>query len=177
LGIPCQAGRVETVTYRLVMFRPIVIPVMAGLTVIGAVLVRELFFVHDLALVVFIVFWLGALAWNGYWFLHRVAFEIGVRDGSTLTWRTFTARREAPLTRVRRVNTPFGLIGAGLRRIEVDGAPSPVLLASPGFDDVVALIARVKPGIAISTRWYDRFAARYARRGMWWRKLGGGGGS
>jgi hypothetical protein len=167
---------VESATYRLVMFRPIVITVLSGLTVIGAFLLRELFSTHDLPLVVFIVFWLGALGWNAYWFLHRTAFEIGIRDSSTLTWRTITARREAPLARVQGMSTPFGPFGAGLRRIDVEGALPPVLLASPGFDDVAGMIAHALPDMAMRTRWYDRVAARFSRRTMYWRKLGGGGG-
>jgi hypothetical protein len=168
---------VQNVTYRLVMFRPIVITVLSGLSVIAAFLVREVFSTQDLRLVAFILFWLGALAWNAYWFLHRTAFEIGIRDSSTLAWRTITARREAPLTRVRGLTTPFRLFGAGLRRVDVDGALSPVLVASPGFDQVAAMIAQARPDIAMSTSWYDRVAARFSRRAMQWRKLGGGGGS
>jgi len=168
---------VNSVTYRLVMFRPVAITVFSVLSLVAVALIREVFSSHDPILVVFIVLWLAALVWNGYWFLFRIAYEIGVIDGSTLRWRTMLATHEALLTRVKGVKTPFGPFGAGRRMIIVEGATSPMLLASRGFDEVAAMIARHRPDLSISTSWYDRAAVRFSNTGIQWRRLGGGAGS
>lgn len=161
-------------TYRLVMFRPVAITVFALLCLVAAALIRELFSSHDPILVVFIVLWLAALVWNGYWFLFRIAYEVGVVNGSTLRWRTVLSTHEVPIARVTAVNTPFGPFGAGRRRIVVEGATSPMLLASAGFDEVAAMVARHRPDLSISTSWYDRAAVRFSNAGVRWRRVGGG---
>ncbi len=167
----------ESVTYRLVMFRPVAITVFAVLCLVAAALIIELFSSRDPLLVLFIALWLAALAWNGYWFLFRVTFEIGVSDGATLQWRTMTATRQAPLTRIQGVKQRFRPLGAGMRTIVLEGAPSLLLLTSPGFDEVARMIARFRPDISMSTNWYDHTAARFVNTGIQWRKLGGGGGN
>jgi hypothetical protein len=168
---------VNSVTYRLVMFRPVAITVLVGLGVIAIALIHNLFSFTDPLLVVFVVLWLGAFAWNAYWFLFRVAYEIGVRDGSTLHWRTLTSRHEAPLARITGIVPPFGRFGNTLRKIAVEGGPSPLVMPAPGVSEVIAMIVAFRPDATVKSSWLDRTAERFALRTVRWKSVGGGGGN
>ena len=76
-----------------------------------------------------------------------------------------------PLSRITGINTPFGLFGAGGRRIVVEGDRSPLISASPGYRDVVAMIVQFRPDIQIQTASYDLLAERFAKRTAYWRRV------
>ena len=157
------------------MFRPIAITVFSVLSLVAIALIRELVSSHDPILVVFMVLWLAALVWNGYWFLFRIAFEICVVDGSTLRWRTMTSSYEARLDRMTGVMSPWGRFGNTLRRIAVEGGPSPLLIPAPGISDVIAAVVAFRPEVPVKSSWLDRSAERFAGRSVYWRKVDGGG--
>lgn len=163
----------ESVTYRLVMFRPVAITVLVGLGLIAAALIHNLFSITDPFLVVFIVLWIAAFAWNFYWFVFRIAYEISVVEGSTLRWRTLASRYEAPLARITAVVSPFGRFGNTLRRIAVKDGPSPLLMPAPGVSEVIGMIVALRPDVTVKSSWLDRTAERFALRSVYWKKVSG----
>ena len=140
-------------TYRLSRFRPIAIGAMGVLCLVAIAIVRELLSTRDPILVVFILLWLGALAWNGYWFLFRMAYEIGITEGGQLHWRTVLSAHEVPLGHIENVKSPFGWFSRGQLRINVRDHTSPVLMTAPGFTQVAEALVRAKPDLSITTGW------------------------
>jgi len=118
-----------------------------------------------------VVLWLAAYGWNAYWFLVRVAYEIGIVDGSILRWCAVTRCHEVPLTRVTAMRTPFRPFGVGLRTIIIEGDRSPLIMVSAGFRDVVAMVVQFRPSLVIQTAWYDRLVERYNLGSPNWRRI------
>jgi hypothetical protein len=116
---------------------------------------------------VFVFVWLAIFAFMAYSFLVRIAYEVGVVDGSILRWRSITARHEVPLLFVRAIGT-WGTSG---KKITVDGHLSPLLMVAVGFDDVLAMIVQFRPDLVIQTAWYDGLVKRFSLRSMYWRRL------
>src|SRR5437879_12321703 len=100
-------------TYRLSRFRPIAIGAMGVLCLVAIAIVRELLSTRDPILVVFILLLLGALAWNGYWFLFRLAYEMRITVGGQLHWRTVWTAHEVALGHLENVKSPHGWFSAG----------------------------------------------------------------
>jgi len=119
----------------------------------------------------FVLLWMAAYTWNVYWWLFRIAYEVGVVDGSILRWSSITSSHEVLLARVSGITTPFPPFGFGLKRIIVDGDRSPNLMVSLGYKDVVAMIEQFRPGLVIETAWYDRFAERYNVGSPHWHRI------
>ncbi len=160
-----------TITYRLVRIRPLIFVLFPVLGLVGVALVLNLVSGGEGPGLWFVVFWLAAYAWNAYWFLFRIAYEVGVVDGTTLRWCSVVRCREIPLSKVKTVETPFPPFGVGLKRIVVEGDRSPLVIASPGFRDVVAMVLELRPDLVMKDRWYDLIFERFARRSVRWRKL------
>ena len=78
---------------------------------------------------------------------------------------------EVPTSAIRGMSTPGSVFGAGLRRIDVAGGMSPILIFSPGLADVVGMIERSRPDLTFRTSWYDRLAWRFGKRTLAWRRL------
>lgn len=148
------------------------ISVIAILCLFAIAIVHELLSTGDPILAAFLILWLAALAWNGYWFLFRVTYEIGVAEGTTLRWRTVATAHEAPLASVRNVRSPYGPFSGGLLRINIDGHLSPLLMTSPGFEGVVEMIGGLRPDLSIRTSWLDRAVGRSGIPGVAWQKIG-----
>jgi hypothetical protein len=159
------------ISYRLVMFRPLTFTVLFGLGLVGVAIVLNLLTSNNGPGGVFVVLWLAAYAWNAYWFLVRIAYEVGIVDGSTLRWRSITTRHEIPLSRIKGIRTPFPPFGAGAKKILLEGGPSPLIMVSPGFRDVVAMVLQFRPDLVNQMDWYDRLAERFSRRAVSWRRL------
>ena len=122
--------------------------------------------------------WLGALAWNGYWFLFRMAYEIGITEGGQLHWRTVLSAHEVPLGHIENVKSPFGWFSRGQLRINVRDHTSPVLMTAPGFTQVAEALVRARPDLSITTGGLDLAVGRSGIPGVRWQvRLGGGGGS
>ena len=138
---------------------------MSGIAVLLAMSLSDR---TDPLLVTFIGLWIVGLAWTAYWVLFRLAYEVGVIDGSTLHWRTIVTSHDAPLARIRGVDTPFGAFGTGLRRIRLDGQRSPLLPDLPGVGEIFAMILASRPDVPINTSWYDRTYERYAIHNVHW---------
>jgi hypothetical protein len=166
-----QAPVETAVTYRLIMFRPFAFVIFPVLGLAGAAMVLNSLAGGVGPPALFILLWLGALEWNAYWFLVRFAYEIGIVDGSTLRWRSITSRHEVPLLFVKGIKTWMPPFGIGTKQITVDGYPSPLLIVTVGFDDVVAMLAQFRPDLVIQNAWYDRLAGRFSKRSMYWRQV------
>jgi len=161
----------DRVTYRYVMFRPLA---LAGFTILGlagVALVVNLLSGGEGPGLGFVVFWLAAYFWNAYWWLFRIAYEVGVDDRSTLRWCSVMRCHQTPLSRVKRIETPFPPFGVGLKRIVVDGDRSPLIAASHGFRDVVAMLLERRPDLVMKDRWYDLLFERFSNRVVRWRKV------
>jgi hypothetical protein len=171
LGVTGQFPVEKTVTYRLIMFRPIALTVYIGLALAGVAMLLNFLAGGEGPPAAFVVFWLVALAWNGYGFLVRFAYEIGVVDGSILRWRSIMTSHEVPLVRVTGIRTWMPPFGLGVRRVMVEGDRSPILLTSPGFGDVVAMLAQFQPHLVIQTTRFDRLAERFSSRSFYWRRV------
>jgi len=159
------------ITYRLLMFRPMVFVLFPVLGLVGVALVLNLLSGGTGPGLGFVVFWLAAYAWNAYWFLFRIAFEVGVVDRTTLRWCSVTGCREIPLSSVRGIETPVPPFGVGLKRIVVEGDRSPLIMVQPGIRDVIAMILELRTDLVMKERWYDQLFERASRRTVRWRKV------
>ncbi|HLQ16912.1 MAG TPA: hypothetical protein VK256_13785 [Candidatus Eisenbacteria bacterium] len=161
----------DTITYRYVNYRPLVLTVFFVLGLAGVALVWNLVTGGEGPGVVFVVLWLSALAWNAYSFLFLIADEIGVIDGSILRWRCISSSHEIPLTDLKGIRTPLPPFGIGLKRIVVSNGPSPLLIANRGYREVVAMIVQFRPDLVIRNEWYDRLYERFAKSSVRWRRV------
>ncbi len=160
----------------MVMFRPLVITFFVLMSCIAVLLVLSQRGSTDPLLATFIALWVGGVAWTAYWFLFRVAYEVGVVGGSTLRWRTILTSHQASLATIQRVDTPFGPFGTGLRRIRLEGQRSPLLMGLPGVGEIFGMILANRPDVPINTNWYDRTYERFAIHNVHWVRVGAGGG-
>lgn len=166
----------DPVTYRLVLYRPLVSTVLIGLGLVGVALVRNVLLdpnAHpEAALRLFIGAWLVFLAVFAYWYLVRFAYEVGIVDGSILRWRSMTTSHEVPLARIRAIKTPFPPFGYGAKKIFVEGDRSPLMLISGGIVDVLGMFVQFRPDLLAQIDWYDRMAERMAYPRSWgWRRV------
>ncbi|HXM72539.1 MAG TPA: hypothetical protein VN940_04890 [Candidatus Dormibacteraeota bacterium] len=159
------------VTYRLVGYRPLIFILFPALGLVGVALVLNLLSGGEGPGPWFVFFWLAAYAWNAYWFLFRLAYEVGVTDTSTLRWCTVTRCREIPVSSLKEIETPVRPFGVGLKRIVVEGDRSPLIMASPGIRDVIAMVLKLRPDLAVRDRWYDLLFERLSHRSVQWRKV------
>jgi hypothetical protein len=159
------------ITYRMVMFRPLVFVYVVVLGLAGVALVLNLLGHGEGPGVVFVVLWLAIYLWISYWYLFRISYEVGVVDGSILRWRTITSSHEVPLMRVKEIRPPRPPLGVGLKEILIDGDRSPLIVANQGYRDVVGMIVQFRPDLVIRDTWYDRLFERYAQRSVRWRRL------
>jgi hypothetical protein len=159
------------VIYRLVVYRPLIFALLLILGLAGVALVVNLLSGATGPGLGFVVFWLAAYAWNAYWFLFRIAYEVSFTEGSTVRWCTVTRCREIPLTSVKGIETPFPPFGVGLKRIVVEGHRSPLIMVQPGIREVLAKILELRPDLVVRERWYDLLYERFSRRAVRWRKL------
>lgn len=161
----------ESITYRFVYYRPVTFAVFIPLGIAGVAMLVNLVAGGTGPPAAFVVFWVAAYGWNAYWWLFRIAYEVGVVHGSTLRWRSIATTREVPLARVKGIQTPYPPFGVGLKRISVDGDHSPLIIANQGYQDVVAMIVQFRPDLLVPTTSYDRFYERFAKRSVRWRRL------
>ena len=161
----------DSITYRYVNYRLLTFAVFVPLGIAGVAMLVNLVAGGTGPPLVFVVLWLAAYAWNAYWWLFRIAFQVGVMHGSTLRWRSITSGHEIPLARVTGISTPLPPFGFGLKRIVIGGDRSPLIIADQGYGDVVAMIVRFRPDLVIPNTWYDRFFERFAQRSARWRRV------
>jgi hypothetical protein len=161
----------DSITYRFVHYRLLTLAFFIPLGIAGVAMLVNLIAGGTGPPAAFVVLWLAAYGWNVYWWLFRIAYEVGVVHGSTLRWRSMTRTREVPLARVEGIETPYPPFGFGLKRIVVDGDRSPLIVANQGYRDVVAMIMHASPDLVIRNTWYDRFFERFAQRSARWRRV------
>lgn len=160
-----------SITYRFVHYRLLNFAVFIPLGIAGVAMLVNLVVGGTGPPAAFVILWLAAYGWNAYWWLFRIAYEVGVVDGSILRWRSITSSRQVPLPRVTGIRTPLPPFGFGLKRIVVDGDRSPLIIANQGYLDVVEMIAQARPDLVITKKWYDRFFERFAQRSVRWRRV------
>lgn len=146
--------------------------VLGGFGLVAAILVPIGLTTSDRALEAFLALWVAGVAWTAYWGVFAFAYEVALAANGTLRWCSISGCHEVPFSAIRGISTPWGLFGAGLRRLRIAGGRSPLLIASaPGFGDVMAMIEQVRPDLAVRGAWYDRLTARVGKSGMRWRRL------
>ena len=84
MGVPIETP----VTYRLILYRPFVLTVFSVLGLAGLAIVLNFFAGGEGPPAWFVFGWVAALGWNAYWGMVRIAYEVGVVDGSILRWRS-----------------------------------------------------------------------------------------
>jgi hypothetical protein len=161
----------DSITYRFVHYRPLTFAVFIPLGIFGLAMLVNLVAGGTGPPAAFVFLWVAAYGWNVYWWLFRIAWEVGVVHGSTLRWRSITTTREVPLARVKRIKTPYPPFGLGTKMIVVDGDRSPVIIANQGYSDVVALIVQFRPDLVVPNSRYDRLFQRFAKRSARWRRV------
>lgn len=161
----------ESITYRFANYRLLTFGVFIPLGLAGVAMLVNLLAGGTGPPAAFVAFWLAAYVWNAYWWLFRIAYEVGVVHDSTLRWRSITSTHEGPLTRVQRIHTPIPPFGIGLKRIVVDGDRCPLIIANKGYQDVIAMIVRFRPDLEVPTAWYDRFFERRGMTAARWRRV------
>jgi hypothetical protein len=90
----------------------------------------------------FLVFWLGALAWNAYWWLFRICSEVAV-DDSTLSWSAALQRGSAPMSDVRRLRKSRA--SRQMAVIELQGRRPLIVPVRYGFSDLQNAISAGAP--------------------------------
>ena len=148
-----------------------IVVILGGLGIPAAAFLVIALDTTDRGLEVFLLAWMAGWVWSAYLGLFRYAYQIGLAGDSTLRWCSVIRCREVPISAIRGISTPWRMGGAGLRRIDVDAGSSPILIASPGLDDVIAMIERSRPDLTVHTALYDCVAARFAKRTLRWRRL------
>jgi hypothetical protein len=161
----------DSTTYRFVHYRLLTFAVFIPLGIAGIAMLVNLVTGGTGPPAAFVLLWVAAYGWNVYWWLFRIAYEVGVADGSILRWRSITSSHAVPLARVTSIRTPLPPFGFGLKRIIVDGERSPIIIANLGYRDVVAMVMQARPGLVIPNTWYDRFFERFAQRSVRWRRV------
>ena len=161
-----------SIGYRLVVYRPTVVIVFAGLGLLAIGLALNFLSGGPGPGPGFLVLWLAIGVWCGYWFLFRVAYEVGVVDGSIVRWRSIAARHEVSLAKVRGIRSWLPPLGTGVKRIAVDGDRSPLIMVSAGFSDVVSMLTQFRPDLVVQIGRYDALAESAAFPRSWgWRRL------
>lgn len=115
----------------------------------------------------FAVVWLAILVWNAYWFLARSVYEIGVVDGSRLTWKTVLSQGECAAADVVSIDTFIPIMTAGVKAIRVRGRSSPLVWVSGGFGDLTRDLRSFLPGVPIQVGMVDRVGDRASFPGSW----------
>ncbi len=161
----------DAITYRFIGYRLLIFAIFVPLGIVGVAMFVNLLAGGIGPPAAFVILWLAAFVWNLYWCLFRIAFEVGVVNGSTMRWRSITRTREIPLARVKGIETPYPPFALGLKRIIVDGDRSPLIVANQGYRDVVAMIGQLRPDLVVRTTWFDRFNERHALRSVRWRRV------
>lgn len=171
-GAPGAAGPTpDSITYRFVHYRLLTFAIFIPLGIAGVAMLVNLLAGGTGPPAAFVVLWVAAYGWNVYWWLFRIAYEVGVVHGPTLRWRSITTTHEVPLARVMGIQTPYPPFGFGLKKIVVDGDRSPLIVANQGYRDVVAMIVQFRPDLVVPNTWYDRFYERFAKRSVRWRRV------
>lgn len=176
-GVPAErvAGTVgptpDSITYRFVGYRLLTFVVFVPLGIAGIAMLVNLVAGGTGPPAAFVAFWLAAYGWNVYWWLFRIAYEVGVVQGSNLRWRGITTTRDVPLVRVNAIRTPFPPFGVGLKMIVIDGDRSPLMIATRGYSEVVAMIVQFRPDIVVPNTWYDRTFRRFSKGAVRWRRV------
>ena len=109
----------------------------------------------------FVVFWLGALGWNAYWWLFRLAAELMLDADSIDALSPLGTRRVAPrdLTAIRPMR-----LASSVAVFEVASERPILMMATKGIHEFTNEIARRRPELLIQLGWPARLAERMPGR-------------
>lgn len=88
----------------------------------------------------FMAAWFGALAWNVYWWMFRVAYRLEL-EGDELRWRAPLARGRLSVSSITGVS-PFMGVGNQMLSIQAAGLRSVQVFA---YGDLSSFLARMSP--------------------------------
>jgi len=111
--------------------------------------------------IVFLLFWLAALAWNASWWLFRLAMELRIEDSVLLATAPLRSRR-VELSAVT-VIRPMKLT-SNVAVIEIAGERPVLTLVTKGFRDFTGGIARRRPDLPIRFGWQANTTERMPGR-------------
>lgn len=109
----------------------------------------------------FTVLWLGAVAWNAYWWLLRFAADITL-DGDYLRWAAPLRRGELRLDELTEIR-PMRL-ASNVAVIEAADNRRVLVLATKGIRAFTDEISRRRPELPVRLGWQARFAERMPGR-------------
>jgi hypothetical protein len=95
---------------------------------------------------VFGVLWLAIVAWNGYWYLLRVAGELWL-DGTTLHWRAALRSGSIDVAEIVEIR-PFRL-ASNIEVIQLRNGRPILTMAGKGIRELNDSIARQRPGLPV----------------------------
>jgi hypothetical protein len=105
----------------------------------------------------FTVLWLGALTWNAYWWLFRIATELRI-DGLELVWSSpFRSGRVSfgQLTEIRPMR-----LASNVEIFKVDNGQTIIVMAAKGLREFTDEISRRRPDLSVRLGWQARIAER-----------------
>jgi len=159
-----STGAVE---YRYTFFLVLVAVVFGGLSIGAVVLAVGLLPGGSGPPVAFSLFWLLAYAWNGYWYMWRMAYVVTLEDGR-LRWRAPLHGGEVRLADVVELR-PMRM-GSQIEVVKLRSRRPILLFVSAGLDDFAAELTRQVPDVQVRFGWGGRRAFRTRPRGWGWRR-------
>jgi len=107
--------------------------------------------------VLFSLGWIAIAAWNGYWFLFRVAYRLNV-DHDVLLWSAPLRGGTVPLADIQELR-PFRL-GSSVEVISQISGPPILVWARKGLRDFADDLCAEAPHIRARFGWYAKLAER-----------------
>lgn len=119
--------------------------VMSALLIVGVTILVQTLTGHAGPPLWFLLLWFGALGWNVYWWLFRIAYRVEL-VGATLHWKAPLARGVLPVGAITRVGTLFGLLFTCVLR--APGHRSLVVFTQlRPFERMLAALNRLNPAV------------------------------
>ena len=109
----------------------------------------------------FKVFWVGALVWNAYWFLFRIAVSLRLEDRE-LVW-------DAPLRSGRIAVGDVVAVrpmrfASNVEVFEQRGGRPVMVMVTKGLSDFLAELSKLNPNLPVRLGWQSRLAERLPGR-------------
>jgi hypothetical protein len=108
--------------------------------------------------------WLGALAWNAYWWLLRVAVVLRLEPG-TLTWEVPLRGGQLPVPAITRVR-PMRF-GSSAVVIEHVGGRPVLVVGGKGLRHLFDDLSRMRPDLDLRMGWQARLSERLPGASRW----------
>lgn len=106
----------------------------------------------------FAVVWLGALGWNAYWWLFRIAVELETSE-SLLVARTPLRTLRVPLPDITRVSAPFW--APNVQAIRWHGGRPIYVIAGKGLGPFLRAALADRHDVSLNLGWQTRLVERF----------------